>query len=354
LALGLGRLRDGNDRLSRGLSAAFGRSRPLVRGARQAQVRVISARRSLERGSPGIFDSGYFVLSALDGAPAEPRRLAAEAIDLRAGGQAAKMLVIGADHGPDDPHVVAAYDRLSDQAERLSRQTGMQVAVTGGIAQSTDYERATSARLVPLVLVITLVTFLAMLAILRALPLALLAISLNLLVVAAAFGVLALLTNLPPGAPFGGSDHIDPVGAAGIFGVVFGLSIDYAVFLLMRMREAWLRDEDHEAAIAFGLERTASVITGAATIMAIVFLVLATAPIQSVAQFGISLTVVVLLDATAVRLMLVPALMKLIGPRVWWLPHRLERWLPRLDVEGDWRAVPGAAKIARDGRLSSG
>ncbi len=348
---GLGRLSAGNARLERGLSFAFHRSRPLVAGAREAEAQIVSARRQLRRSSPGIFDSGYFVLSALDGAPAEPRQLAGQAIDLRGGGQAAKMLVIGSHRGADDPAVTGSYDSLRAQAGRLASATGMQVAVTGGIAQSTDYERATSARLLPLILTITLVTFLAMLAILRALPLALLAISLNLLVVAAAFGVLELLTTLPESLPFGGAGHLDPVAAAGIFGVVFGLSIDYCVFLLMRMRESWVRDGDNDAAVAYGLERTASVITGAATIMAIVFLVLATAPIQSVAQFGVSLTVVVMLDATAVRLMLVPALIKLIGPRVWWLPGWLDRLLPRLDVHGeggegaDWRPLPADAKM---------
>jgi RND superfamily putative drug exporter len=211
----------------------------------------------------------------------------------------------------------------------------LQVAVTGGIAQSLDYERSTSSRLLPLVIAITVATFLVMLVILRALPLAAIAITLNLLAVAAAFGVLELLTFLPEDWPFGGTHHVDPVGAAGIFGVVFGLSIDYAVFLLMRMREGWERERDNDAAIAYGLERTASVITGAATIMTVVFLIFATAPIQSVAQFGVSLTVAVTLDATVVRLMLVPALMKLIGPRIWWLPAWLERGLPRPDLHGE-------------------
>ena len=351
LALGLERLRDGSDRLGVGLSGAFHRSLPLVRGARRAEARIVSARDRLQRDSPGIFDSGYFVLSALDGAPERSRRLAAESIDLDGGGEAAKMLVISSDLGPDESAAAAVYDQLRGRSRQLARQTGMEVAVTGGIAQNADYERATSARLLPLVIAVTLVTFLAMLMVLRALPLALLAIGLNLLVVATAFGVLELLTLLPSDLPFGGSRHLDPVTAAGIFGVVFGLSMDYSVFLLTRMREAWARGESNRVAIDFGLERTAGVITGAATIMAIVFMVLATAPVQSIAQFGISLTIVVLLDATVVRLMLLPALMLLAGPRVWWLPGWLERHLPRLDVHGEkrrsdnWRSAGVGSKI---------
>ncbi len=335
LSSGLARLRDGNAHLSRGLSSGFQRTRPLVGGARRAEIRVRSAHDRLDRSSPHIFDSGYFALSALDGARAPQRELSGQAIDLDGGGRATKVLVVDADRNENRLEMGGLNDRLRANAEQLAAASGMQVAVTGGIAQSVDYVRATSSRLLPLVVAITLVTFLLMLMILRALPLAALAIALNLVAVAAAFGVLELLTLLPSSWPFGGTRHIDPVSAAGIFGVVFGLSIDYAVFLLMRMREGWERDGDNEAAIAYGLERTASVITGAATIMACVFVVLSTAPIQSVAQFGISLTVAVVLDATAIRLMLVPALMKLIGPRVWWLPGWLERHLPRLNVHGE-------------------
>jgi RND superfamily putative drug exporter len=338
LSGGLVRLRDGNARLGRGLAAAHRRTQPLQHGADQARTRVVQMRRELRHRSPGLFESGYFALSALDGAPAGVREVASQAIDLERGGRAAKVLVIDGDRergAPNEARAAALDRRLRDDAARLAAGTGLDVAVTGGVAQSIDYQRATSSRILPLVLAITLATFLALLIILRALPLAALAITLNLFAVAAAFGVLQLLTFLPEDWVFGGARHIDPVAAAGIFGVVFGLSIDYAVFLLRRMRESWEREGDNDRAIAYGIERTATVITGAATIMAVVFTVFATAPIQGVAQFGISLTVAVLLDATVVRLMLVPALMKLIGPRVWWLPDWLESSLPRLDVHGE-------------------
>jgi RND superfamily putative drug exporter len=117
-----------------------------------------------------------------------------------------------------------------------------------------------------------------------------------------------------------------------IFGVVFGLSIDYAVFLLVRMKEHYDRDGDSAAAVEFGLEKTARVITGAAAIMMAVFIAFAGAPIATVSQLGVGLTVAVLLDATVVRIVLLPALMLLIGDKVWWLPRSLERVLPRLNV----------------------
>jgi RND superfamily putative drug exporter len=158
------------------------------------------------------------------------------------------------------------------------------------------------------------------------------AVVLNLATVAAAFGVLTALFGVPEDLPLCGNSYIDAVGTVAIFGVVFGLSIDYAVFLLTRMRESYDRDGNHDAAIAYGLERTARVITGAAAIMAAVFVAFAAAPVATVSQLGVGLTVAVLLDATIVRLVLLPALMRIVGPRVWWLPRWLDQTLPRLQL----------------------
>ena len=120
--------------------------------------------------------------------------------------------------------------------------------------------------------------------------------------------------------------------SAVVLGVTFGLSVDYAVFLLARMRESYERDGDNQAAIAFGLEKTARVITGAAAIMMAVFIAFGTASIAGLSQLGIGLTIAVILDATVVRIVLLPALMLLIGDRVWWLPRWLDRALPKFDV----------------------
>jgi RND superfamily putative drug exporter len=179
---------------------------------------------------------------------------------------------------------------------------------------------------------ITFATFLVMLLVLRALPLAAIAVALNLATVGVAFGVLTLLFNVPDGYPLGGRTYVDAIGATMIFGVVFGLSIDYAVFLLVRMRERYEADGGHSDAITFGLEKTARVITGAAIIMMAVFVAFAAAPIATTSQLGVGLTVAVLLDATVVRIVLLPALMLLLGDRVWWLPRPLERLLPKIDV----------------------
>jgi putative drug exporter of the RND superfamily len=338
LAGGLARLGGGTDTLQANLAAGYERSYPLQSGLRQATVQVLStdARLTrqatrLRRATPGLFDSGYFVLSALDGAQPRVRERAATAIDLEGGGQAATMLVISRYTFNSDGSI-ALDRRLGSEAATLADDADLETGVAGGAAQLNDYGSEMRARIPWIVVGITLATFLVLIFVLRALPLAAIAVALNLLTVAVAFGVLTLLFELPEDWPLGGRTYVDAVGAMAIFGVVFGLSIDYAVFLLARMRERYDRDGDNAAAIEFGLERTARVITGAAAIMMAVFVAFAGAPIATVSQLGIGLTVAVLLDATVVRIVLLPALMLLLGDRVWWLPRPLDRVLPRLDV----------------------
>jgi RND superfamily putative drug exporter len=223
-------------------------------------------------------------------------------------------------------------EQLGRDAERIAAAGGLQTGVTGGAATLNTYGEATEARLPLVIGAFVLFTLLALVVILRAPLLALLTVCLNLASVAAAIGVMTLVCRIPDGYPLGGHPYVDTVGAGAIFGVTFGLSIDYAVFLLARMRERYDVDGDNRAAIAFGLERTAGVITGAAAIMAAVFVSFAAAPIATVSQMGVGLTVAILLDATAVRIVLLPALMLLLGDRVWRVPPLLDRILPRRNM----------------------
>ncbi|HEX3323716.1 MAG TPA: MMPL family transporter [Solirubrobacterales bacterium] len=338
LANGLTRLTGGTTELQRGLAEGYSRSYPLQVGTRRVSVRVLSqsasANRRLDRvrrASPGLFNSGYFVLSALDGTQGRTRERAAEAIDLEGGGQAAAVFVMSR-YPFNSPGSIALNKRLDDVAARMADETGLTVGVAGGPPTVNTYTQVTRARMPLLIAVITLATFLVLVLVLRALPLAALAVGLNLVTVGVAFGILTLLSDLPENWPLGGHTYVEAVGAVMIFGVVFGLSIDYAVFLLMRMREHYDREGDNAAAIEFGLQKTARVITGAAAIMMAVFIAFAGAPIATVSQLGVGLTIAVLLDATVVRIVLLPALMLLVGDRVWWLPRPLERLLPRLNV----------------------
>jgi putative drug exporter of the RND superfamily len=132
-----------------------------------------------------------------------------------------------------------------------------------------------------------------------------------------------------------------------IFSLVFALSIDYEVFLLARMREGYLHTGDSNAAIEYGLRHTAGVITGAAFIMTGVFVAFALAPIISMRELGLGLSVAVLLDATVIRLILLPAAMRLAGDRIWWMPGWMER------LFGEERRMPtGEPELARVRRLA--
>jgi putative drug exporter of the RND superfamily len=338
LAAGIERLGGGAEALAGGLAGGYQRSYPLQSGLRRATVRVVSATDRLERGrdrlqreSPGIFSSGYFVLSALDGAPPRRREEVGAAVDLEGGGQAATMLVFSR-YDLNSPGSIALNAELDRDAAAIGRATEATAGVAGGPATLNTYSRVARDRIPLVVAAITLATFLILVIVLRALPLAALAVGLNLATVGVAFGILTLFTVVPDGWPLGGHNYIDAIGATLIFGVVFGLSIDYAVFLLVRMREHRDAGGGHVEAIEYGLERTARVITGAAAIMMAVFVAFAGSSIATVSQLGVGLTVAVLLDATVVRIILLPALMLLIGERVWWLPRPLERLLPKLRV----------------------
>jgi RND superfamily putative drug exporter len=338
LAGGLTRLAGGTSEFERGLGEIYSRSYPLQTGLRRATVRVISQTGTLNRRvdnlrdtSPGIFDSGYFVLSALDGTRGQLHEAATQAVDLSGGGQAARYLVTSR-YGFNSEGSIDLNERLEEETAALSKEANVEAGIAGGTATLNTYSRVTRERMPYVIAAITIATFLILVLVLRALPLAALAVGLNLITVGVAFGVLTLLTNVPEGWPLGGRTYVNAVGATMIFGVVFGLSIDYAVFLLVRMREHYDTHGDNAAAIEFGLARTARVITGAAVIMMAVFIAFVGAPVQTVSQLGVGLTVAVLLDATVVRIVLLPALMLLIGDRVWWLPRPLQRALPRLNV----------------------
>ena len=166
----------------------------------------------------------------------------------------------------------------------------------------------------------------------------------NLLSVCAAYGVMTLVAQGGAVGELIGIDHevpIAPFMPVMMFAILFGLSMDYEVFLISRIREEYLKDGDTRRAVADGLAKTARVITAAAAIMVVVFLAFVASPEVFLKLFGIGLAAAIFLDATLVRMVLVPAVMQLLGPRNWWIPDWLERILPRIDVE---RAGPDVAE----------
>jgi RND superfamily putative drug exporter len=158
----------------------------------------------------------------------------------------------------------------------------------------------------------------------------------NLLSVCAAYGVMTLVAQGGAVGELIGIDHevpIAPFMPVMMFAILFGLSMDYEVFLISRIREEYLKDGDTRRAVADGLAKTARVITAAAAIMVVVFLAFVASPEVFLKLFGIGLAAAIFLDATVVRMVLVPAVMQLLGKYNWWIPDWLERLLPRLDVE---------------------
>jgi len=179
------------------------------------------------------------------------------------------------------------------------------------------------------------------------------AAAMNLLSIGAAYGVIVAVYQWGwLGGLFGASQAgpIDPWIPLMMFTIVFGLSMDYEVFLLSRMREEWARTGDNSAAVADGLASTARVITAAAAIMVCVFgsFVIGD-PLRILSVFGLGLAVAVLVDATVVRMVLVPAVMHLLGPANWWLPSWLGRATPRPAIESnaDHPAVGGLTYTRR-------
>jgi uncharacterized membrane protein YdfJ with MMPL/SSD domain len=220
---------------------------------------------------------------------------------------------------------------------------GAEVAVGGTTAWLTDFNETMKSHL-PIVFAFVLgVAFLLLLVTFRSIVVPIKAIVLNLLSVGAAYGILTYLFQEGHGEKalgFTSVGGITPWLPLFLFVVLFGLSMDYHVFVLSKVRELVDRGRTTEQAVAEGIKSTASVITSAAAVMVVTFAAFATGSDQTMKQLGVGLAVAVLIDATIVRAVLLPATMKLLGERNWWLPTRLG-WLPKLEHEPE--VVPAAA-----------
>jgi len=206
-------------------------------------------------------------------------------------------------------------------------------SLVGGItAAQVDYSNAISDRFPLFVLVVVGLSGLLLMSVFRSVLIAVKAALLNVLSIGAALGAMKLVYQ--DGVLWGVPGPIEAFMPVFIFAIVFGLSMDYEVFLLSRMREEWLRTGDAQLAIREGLAHTGGVITAAAAIMFVVFGSFALFPDRMLQQTGFAMAVAVLLDAVVIRCLVVPAVMRLLGARAWWLPRRLDRWTPRVHVEG--------------------
>lgn len=215
--------------------------------------------------------------------------------------------------------------------------TGAKGYVTGTTAAQVDFRDIVAARLPVIIAVVVGLAFLIVLAVFRGLLVAVKAAVLNVLSIAASYGVVVAVFQWGWGGPALGVHGKVPIESyvpMMMFAIIFGLSMDYEIFLLSRVHEAWLRTGDAKDSVAHALEITARVITCAALIMVSVFAAFIISDNIVVKMLGLGLAVSVLIDATVVRLLMVPAVMTLLGRHAWWTPRWLDRILPHIDTEG--------------------
>jgi putative drug exporter of the RND superfamily len=234
-----------------------------------------------------------------------------------------------------DTAIQAVRDLRDTKIPAAFGGSSAQVYVTGQTAGGIDYIDTTNAY-TPIVFIFVLgLSFILLTIVFRSLVVPLKAIVMNLLSVGASYGLLVAVFQKGWGNEILGFQKVDVVEAwvpLWTFSILFGLSMDYHVFLLSRIRERFNKTDDNKESVAFGVRSTAGIITGAALIMASVFGGVATGSLVMFQQMGFGLAVAVLLDATIVRSVLVPAAMELLGRANWWLPDFL-RWLPEVRTE---------------------
>ncbi|HYC81038.1 MAG TPA: MMPL family transporter, partial [Solirubrobacterales bacterium] len=254
----------------------------------------------------------------------------------------------------ESPAAQALVERLRDQiipATSLGRAAAVDVG--GETARGSDVRDQVSGGMWKIVLFVLALSFLVLMVMLRSLLLPLKAVLMNLLSIGAAFGVLVAIFQwgwLDGFLGFESQGAIDTINVPLIFAVVFGLSMDYEVFLMSRIRERYIRHGDNEKAVAEGLASSARTISSAALIMTAVFAVFVLTGVPSIKEIGLGSAIAIALDATLVRLILVPAAMKLMGSWNWWMPGWLDRVLPNLSFEGgegDGDAADAEAEAAR-------
>jgi RND superfamily putative drug exporter len=238
---------------------------------------------------------------------------------------------------PQDEATDATVERLrNDVIPAVVAGTGIDANLTGAVPANIDFSDYLSGRILVFFGAVLAVSFVLLMMVFRSLLVPLKAVIMNMLSISAAYGVVVAifqwgwlggLTGIEP-AP------IEPFVPMMLFAIVFGLSMDYEVFLLSRVKEEYDRTGDPVNSVADGLAATARVITAAAAIMVVVFGAFLLEDNRIVKLFGTGLALAVLLDATLVRMLLVPATMELLGSRNWWFPKWLDRIVPTLNVEG--------------------
>src|SRR4051794_21631215 len=240
-----------------------------------------------------------------------------------------------------DPESQATLDMVTRLRAEGGRGSGIDrvatVDVGGASAQTRDFTGQISGGLWKIFAFVLICSYLVLLLVLRSVFLPLKAVLMNLLTVGASYGVLVMVFQYGwmDWTGFNSLGYVNAITPPLLLAIVFGLSMDYEVFLLSRIRERYLATGDNRRAVAEGLQASAKVISSAAIIMVVVFAVFAGTGVPQIKEIGVGLSVAIALDATLVRLVLVPATMELMGKWNWWLPSWLDRRLPNADFESD-------------------
>ncbi len=309
--------RQAYDLLADGFGPGF--NGPLIVVADGADAGQLAAMRDAVRATDGVAD-----VVPIDGVPTA----------------AVTTTLVMPDAKPQDGETSELVTRLREQTlPPLTAGADTQFLVGGATAAADDFSAAVADRLPLFIAVVVGLSALLLLVVFRSVWIPIKAAILNLLSIGAALGVITLVFQAGLlGAQPGPIEAFVPVM---IFAIVFGLSMDYEVFLLSRMREEWLRSRDPDVAVREGLAATGGVITAAAAIMIVVFGAFVLSPDRMLQQFGLGLAVAILIDALVIRCLVVPAVMRLLGARAWWLPHGIDRRLPHVEVE---RPDPAAGR----------
>ncbi len=239
---------------------------------------------------------------------------------------------------PQSSKTTTLFNTLLDTTvPRVTANTGAVGYITGGTASQIQFAQTLASRLPLIILIVVLTAFLLIMSTFRSLILAIKAAALNLLSISAAYGVITAVFQWGWGRSLLGVSENVPIESyvpMMMFAIVFGLSMDYEIFLLSRVKESWDATRDNPLSVAKGISGTARVITAAALIMVSVFTAFVASPEVDIKMIAIGLATSVLIDATVVRLLLVPAIMNILGTKCWYIPKWLDRILPHIEAEG--------------------
>ena len=355
LQIGLGQLTSGAGQLATGLAGGVSPAAQLTAGLGTMQAAVVKARgqipstaqlHQLEQQSPGIFNSGYFVLAAVEGAQPGNRNAATFTINLLRGGTAGQI-VVASKYKASDSRTAALGSSLARLGQTFAKRNGTQVAVGGPAGDLGDLTSVTRSRIWLDVAALSVAVALVLALALRALLLPIVATLFSLLTTASTFGVLAILFGGST-PPLGGPGYLDPITIISVFTIAFATTMAFSTLLLMRVREAYLQAPGAKQAVRIGLRETAAASTGAGLAMVAALIPFSTTELLNVRALGIGVAIAILIDVLVVRPVLLPAAVAVLGRFGWWPTSPA-----RLGHDGDRRHEAHAAAPAHEAPVAS-